>query len=231
MIGILGGMGPMATVDFMRKLAVLTPARRDQCHLETITYSCPGTPDRTAAILNSGPSPLPKMRSGVASLINAGARCIAIPCNTAHYWYSDLAEVSTVPVLNIVTATVASIPSQHKKIGLLATSGTIAAALYQNALREKALTPITPDQEQQSLVDAAIAQVKAGEIEGARAFLDQTCLTLKARGASCIIMACTEIPIALADGTDQNVELIDATEILARTCIDFVKNEKEIERV
>ena len=116
-IGVLGGMGPLATVDFMRKVIDLTPARRDQEHLPLIVYSVPQVPGRSACILEGAASPLPAMLRGIRTLAQAGAECIAIPCNTAHHWYDELARESRCPVLHIVDAACAAM--ERGGVGLL----------------------------------------------------------------------------------------------------------------
>jgi aspartate racemase len=101
-LGVLGGMGPMATVDFMAKVLRNTPADRDQEHIPTIVCSATNIPDRSAAILEGGPDPLPAMRDALHKLERSGVTCIAMPCNTAHFWYSSLQLETNIPILHIV---------------------------------------------------------------------------------------------------------------------------------
>ena len=103
-LGVLGGMGPLATVDFLAKLIAVTPAEFDQDHIPTIIYSAPYIPDRTANIRGHGPSPLPYMLSGLGFLEQSGVSCIAIPCNTAHFWYDQLSASASVPTFHIADA-------------------------------------------------------------------------------------------------------------------------------
>ncbi len=103
-LGVLGGMGPLATVDFLQKLIEETPASRDQDHIPVIAYSVPQIPDRPLAILGKGESPLPHMLEGIHTLKRAGAQAIAIACNTAHYWYDDLVLQGGLPILHIADA-------------------------------------------------------------------------------------------------------------------------------
>ncbi|HXF67998.1 MAG TPA: amino acid racemase, partial [Burkholderiales bacterium] len=133
LLGVLGGMGPLATVDFMRKVIEATPARSDQEHLPLIVYSVPQVPDRTAAILQGGASPLPAMLRGIEVLGRAGAQALAIPCNTAHYWYDELVRQGGLPILHIADAACAALERRGVRgaaVGLLATSGTLAAGFY-----------------------------------------------------------------------------------------------------
>ena len=106
MLGVLGGMGPMATVDFMGKVIRNTPAACDQDHIAMVVRSATDVPDRTAAILDQGRDPLPAMRHALRQLLESGARCIAIPCNTAHHWHDALQDETNVPILHIGDATV-----------------------------------------------------------------------------------------------------------------------------
>src|SRR5688572_3963986 len=103
-LGVLGGMGPLATVDLLQKLIEETPATRDQDHVPFVAYSVPQIPDRPSAILSGAESPLPHMLAGIATLKNAGAGTVAIACNTAHYWYDDLVQQGGLPILHIADA-------------------------------------------------------------------------------------------------------------------------------
>jgi len=137
-IGVLGGMGPAATVDFMAKLIRLTPAAREQDHLPVVVVSDPRVPDRVAPILKGeGPSPLPALREGIRRLERAGAACVAIPCHTAHAWYDQLAAATELPILHIVDAALAELERLRLPkgpLGLLATQATLEAGLYQGRL-------------------------------------------------------------------------------------------------
>src|SRR5690625_2384056 len=112
-LGVLGGMGPAATADFMAKLAARTRAERDQDHIATLVYSDPSTPDRSDAMLHGGPDPLPALLHGIEYLCSAGVAAIAVPCNSAHYWFAQLSESASVPLLNIVDAVASQIQHDH----------------------------------------------------------------------------------------------------------------------
>jgi aspartate racemase len=110
MIGVLGGMGPAATVDFLAKLIRLTPAERDQDHVPVVVLSEPRVPDRVGPIMDGrGPSPLDALRRGIRTLERAGAGCIAIPCHTAHFWYDQMVASAHVPILHIADAVLADL--------------------------------------------------------------------------------------------------------------------------
>jgi aspartate racemase len=217
-LGILGGMGPLATVDFMAKLIRLTPAKRDQDHVPVLVYSVPQVPDRTAAILKGNDEPLAWMRWGAETLRDAGAKCIAIPCNTAHHWHGALGDGLGIPVLHIVDAAADALKAHgiaSGPIGLLGTTGTITAGVYQKRLEKLGYAPITTDDDvQERLVMGGIAEIKAGDLDAGREKLEAAAETVRKKGAPAIVLGCTEIPIVLS-----GPGYIDATEALARAAL------------
>ncbi len=223
MIGILGGMGPLATVDFLSKLVQRTPASCDQDHVPVVVYSVPQIPDRSASILRGGESPLPAMRAGIRTLERAGAGAIAIACNTAHFWYDDLARECRVPLLHIADCACAALGSEVAKVGLIATTGTLAAGFYQQRLALRACACLTNAQDEfDAWVTPGIGLVKAGKLQGAGALLQQAVAALLERGAQRVILACTEIPPALeCVAAPQLQQCIDATATLADACIQW----------
>jgi len=219
-LGILGGMGPLATVDFLRKVVELTPARKDQDHFPMVVVSLPQVPDRTAAMLAGGESPVPAMLEGIAMLNRAGVAAIAIPCNSAHFWFDDLARASKAPILHIADAACAELErragSTVHTVGLLGTSGTVAMRIYQGRITGRGYECLVPPaDDQEELVMGGIYQIKAGDLAHARKLLGQAADGLRARGAEMIILGCTEIPIVLEDGDGR----IDATMALAAACV------------
>jgi len=221
MLGILGGMGPMATVDFMRKLVEATPAARDQDHPGALVLQASDIPDRTRAILEGGPDPLPAMLAGLRRLEAAGATRIAIPCNTAHHWHGALQARTALPILHIVDAVAGVLFERGYRsgpVGVLATSGTLRAGIYSGRLARHGFTCVAPaDQE---AVMRAIRLVKAGGIAQAGAVLRDQARGLIAAGCGQVVLACTEIPLALA-ASDEGFgsALLDATRALAEACI------------
>ena len=220
MLGVLGGMGPLATVDFLQKLIEETPAKRDQEHIPVITYSVPQIPDRPSAIAGKGESPLPHMLAGIHTLKHAGAQVIAIACNTAHYWYDDLLQQGGLPVLHIADAACEGL-GQAKQVGLLATTGTIAAGFYQSRLAARGINClVSSDDDQRTLVLPAIEHVKRTELAQAHALVQHAARRLLDNGAEIIIMGCTEIPLAVDYQTsDVSGRCMDATRALARACV------------
>jgi aspartate racemase len=218
-LGILGGMGPLATVDFMRKVIGLTPAAGDQDHIPMVVASIPQVPDRTAAILGSGESPLPAMLEGIRLLNQAAVDAVAIPCNTAHYWFDELARQSQAPILHIVDAALAVLEERAqgaRTVGLMGTTGTVKSGIYQRRIEALGYACLAPDAgEQERLVMGGIYKIKAGDPAMARHLLERAADGLRARGAGAIVLGCTEIPIVMEDGGD----LIDATLALAGACV------------
>src|SRR3954451_645415 len=136
-LGVLGGMGPLATVDFLGKLIEETPAARDEDHLPVIAWSVPQIPERPPAITGNGESPLPALLDGIRTLKQAGAIAIAIPCNTAHHWYSQMVRDGGLPIIHIADAALTELAGRHitgNKVGLIATKGTLAARFFQERL-------------------------------------------------------------------------------------------------
>lgn len=221
-LGVLGGMGPLATVDFLHKLIEETPARRDQEHVPVIAYSVPQMPERPPAIVGNGVSPLPQMLDGIRSLKHAGATTIAIACNTAHYWYEELAAQGGLPILHIADVACAGLGEPApQRVGLIATDGTIAAGFYQSRLYARGIECLLCDgREQRTLVLPAIEHVKRNELGQAHELAARAIQHLLERGARSIIMGCTEIPLALEfKRTALTAHCIDATRALARACV------------
>ena len=228
-IGVLGGMGPMATVDFLAKVIELTPASRDQDHLPLIVYSVPQVPDRSASIVEGRESPLPAMIEGLRTLVRAGVECIAIPCNTAHHWYDDLARESSVPVLHIVAAAGGAMQRlgvPDGPVGLLATAGTLAAGIYPARLVRHGYECVIPDNgDVETLVTPGIGLVKAGRVAEAEELLRTAADNLLGRGARVVILACTEIPVALKDDDASEGRYVDATRALAEACVRWSRGD------
>lgn len=228
-IGVLGGMGPLATVDLYRKIIEATPATRDQEHLHVIIDADPSVPDRTEALLYGGTDPTPWLLAGALRLARAGASFIVVPCNTAHAFLPRIAADVPVPFLDMVEETagrLAAMLPPNASVGILATTGTIASGLYHRALAARGLQAVTPGDDGQARVTAAIAAVKAGRIDRettelvrstAQAVLDQ--------GAQAVVLACTELPLVLQPG-DVPAPLIDPTRVLAEAAVAVARGER-----
>lgn len=240
MLGVLGGMGPAATVDFMEKVIDCTGADTDQENIPMIVCSASNIPDRTAYILGNGPDPLPDMIVAVRRLERAGATRIAIPCNTAHYWHAALQAVTPLPILHIVEVVCDVLEREPNAkargpIGILATHGTLAAGIYSQHLAERGFSSLQPQGDDQHEVMRAIGLVKAGCTTEAVEPLMRQAQKLWDRGCSVVVMACTEIPVALAHRPEvAQGRLLDATDELAKACVALYKtapseNEPDVE--
>ena len=223
-IGILGGMGPLATADLFRKIVLLTDAVRDNDHIRVYIDDNASIPDRTAAILDGGPDPLPAMTDSLRKLEACGADCIIMPCNTAHYFLPQLQALTKVPFLSMLEATAVSCAARFpgRTAAVLATKGTLAAGLYQAALEKEGVSFLLPnDAEQDALMRVIYGGVKAGKgPEAYRADMENTLSALTARGADYFILGCTELPLA-AQALAVDAPTVDPTEELARTAIRF----------
>ncbi len=222
-IGILGGMGPEATADLYLRIIKATPAKRDQDHPRVIIYSNSKVPDRTAAILGTGPSPMPELIRAGKRLEEAGADFIIIPCNTAHYFIDQLQK----------GATGANTPHDQalrqrrakefypkvKKAGLLATDGTVKSGLYKSAYGELGIEILEPTPESQAEVMKAIYQyIKAGNLIDGGLLLRSVANELIAAGAEMIICGCTEVSLVLKEG-DLTVPILDPLQVLAEAAV------------
>jgi len=232
LLGVLGGMGPLAAADFLAKLAEETPASRDQEHIPYVPWGVPQIPDRPAAILGEGPSPLPQMLRGIAALKQAGAQAIAIACNTAHYWHDDLLREGGLPILHIADATCDLLAERGittGNIGLIGTEGTLQAGFFQQRFAARGLGCIVSSTlERQELVLPAIAAVKINDLQLAHTLAVQAVLRLHESGARTVVLACTETPLAIDHACSAATPLcIDATRALARACVAWHRRASE----
>ncbi len=230
-IGVIGGVGPAATVDFMDKVVRATRARRDQDHVKMVVEHNPQIPDRTEHLVGAGPDPTVALYAAAKKLEAADADLIAIPCNTAHAFVERIQPYLGIPIVNMLHETVRHAAAKHGAgavVGLLATDGTVASRVYHDAAAAAGLTLITPDAAHQARVMEAIygeRGVKAGHTTGAcRDALLAALAHLAERGARVAILGCTELPLILPGSEafavgGRTLAVLDPTEILARTCV------------
>lgn len=224
MIGVLGGMGPLATADFFRKVIAETPAKGDADHVPLLIQSDPRIAPRPAAIVGEGRSPLPELLAGRDRLIFAGAKALAMPCNTAHFWYADLLKGCSVPFLSIVDASVnelSVLADAVSTIGIIATRATLDAQIFDPALVRSGYTVLLPDENvMNTLVLPGIEFVKAGDPLRAGPLIEEAVQSLLNQGAHAVILACTETPLALdALNSQLRVHCVDSTAALAKCCV------------
>jgi aspartate racemase len=226
-LGVLGGMGPLASAHFMTRLTLLTPAERDQEHVPAVLWSDPRIPDRSRSRVDGGGDPLPFLLRGVRGLKAAGCGALAIPCNTAHGWADAMAEEG-LPILHIVDAASVELAkvAPSGTVGVLATAGTLRMRLYQDRLERRGWQVIVPtEDEMATLVSPGIALVKANRVAEAYAPLAQAAQVLAGRGAQAVVLGCTEIPLGMQAGPwrELGVPLVDTIDALALAAIQWAR--------
>jgi aspartate racemase len=196
-IGVLGGMGPAATADFMARLVVAAGAARDADHPRVLVDSNPQVPDRNAAREGRGPSPGPALAAMARGLVAQGAEVLAMPCNAAHGWADDVRAATGATFVDLITAAVTeALKTNPRRIGLLAIGATLDAGLYQRALAPHGLTVIEPDR---SVFQPLVNAIKAGDTGPTiRTAMAAEAARLVDEGADAIIAACTEVPLVLS---------------------------------
>jgi aspartate racemase len=226
-LGVLGGMGPLASAQFMMRLTLLTPATCDQAHIPTVLWSDPRVPDRTVSRLSGGADPLPWLLRGIEGLRRAGCGAIAIPCNTAHGWYDEMRDAADVPIIHIVDAAAEELRRlaiEHGRIGVMGTQATLAMRLYQDRLGALGWDCIVPSQEEmERLVSPAIALVKANRVADAYPPLAEVVRSLSKRGAVAVVLGCTEIPLGIQAGPPPELPVVDTIDGLARAAIAWAR--------
>jgi len=230
-LGVLGGMGPLASAQFMLRLTLLTPAARDQDHVPAVLWSDPRVPDRAAAWDGTGPDVLPALVRGLHGLAAAGCGAVAIPCNTAHGWIEGMRAATALPILHIVDAAATELRRlavPPGRVGIMGTAATLAMRLYQDPLAAAGWPCIEPTADEMArLVVPAIAAVKANQVPDAYAPLAEAVQALRARGAQGVVLGCTEIPLGLQAGPYEQlgVPLVDTIDGLARASIAWARGE------
>lgn len=227
-VGVLGGMGPEATVDFMAKVIAATPARRDQDHIRMLVDHNPSVPNRQAAILAGGKDPGPALAEMAARLEAAGAEFLVIPCNTAYVFEDSIKAAANIPLVSIIDVTIAEIGKQApgaRKIGILATDGCLAAGVYQNALEARGFRPLVPESDEMTQLMALIHDIKGGDSgASSTAGMRDIAAALCERGAEAVIAGCTEIPLVLNQSM-LPVPLIASTDVLAEHTVALARGE------
>jgi len=226
-LGIIGGMGPLATVHFFQKLVELTPAKEDQDHPRILIDNNPKIPDRTGAIFGKNPSPVPLIVETVQNLFKAGADVLAMPCVTAHFFFDEIQKEVDIPIIHMIRETKKRYTSSYsgKKIGLLSTDGTRKAKIFQSEFSPYPF--IIPDEDtQKEFVMKAIygkTGVKSGKTHAAKSLILRACRKLIDDGAEVLLSGCTEIPVIL-NPQDVAVPLLDPIQILAEVCLEQISS-------
>ena len=219
-LGVIGGLGPMASAYFLQLLTQMSDAQTDQEHMEVLLYSRPSIPDRTKYILGeSEDNPVPDMVQIGKKLKEMGADILAVPCITAHHFHKELEDGIGLPIINAVEETAACL--EEKKVnrtGILATDGTIRSGLFQNILKQHDICSILPEEEnQKKVMEIIFGQIKAGKS------VDMDCFRkvsedLTKQGAQVVLLACTELSLIKRDyGLPSGY--LDVMEVLARKAV------------
>ncbi|WP_407333954.1 aspartate/glutamate racemase family protein [Enterovibrio sp. 27052020O] len=230
-VGILGGMGPEATVDLMRRIIAATPANDDADHIRLLVDNDPKVPSRIKALIEkTGESPAPYMANMAQGLVKGGADFLVIPCNTAHKYYDDVAHAVSVPVMNILTLSADKILRLYpniKRVGLLGSTALQITQLYQPAFEQYGVETLYPCNVEQTALMALIRAVKANahNDKSIEAF-NRAAEDLEDQGAECLLIACTELSV-IAKSLTTALPVLDASQILAEHVVERVKGRLE----
>ena len=228
-VGILGGMGPEATVDLMQRIIRLTPALDDMDHIRCIVDNNPKVPSRIKAIIEGdGEDPGPCMADMGRWLESWGAHFLVIACNTAHYYYDAVQNAVKIPVINLIDLVSNHVKvnfPEHDKVGILASPAVAMTGLYAKRFKELGIEDVWPDPDYQERLLNIIKEIKKGNTGSkVRKDYEKVCENLLHKGANIAIIACTELS---ALGADLPINAIDAAQVLARQIVQVAKNQKE----
>ncbi len=218
LVGIIGGMGPNATVDFMSRILQATPASTDQDHVRMVIENNPRIPSRQLAMRGEGQDPGSEIAAIAARLEAAGAEFLVMPCNLAHAWQSEIEAAVSIPFVSIVDVSVQSALDRSddgSAVGLMTTPGCFTAGLYQQALAASGRPVITQTPDELAATLSLVERIKSGDqsvevASGLRTLANE----LVNRGAKVLIAACTEFPLVL-DESMFDVAFVSSTEVLA----------------
>lgn len=223
-VGVLGGLGPLAAAQFLQTVVDRTEAESDQDHIDMVVSQHSTTPDRTGYLFDdTKPNPIPALVHDAQMLERIGANFLVLTCNTGHAFLDQIEEAVDIPLLSILETTVDVVQRRKQpgtKVALLATDGTRKARLYQSALERRGFEVVLPGQSDQELImDIIYDQVKAGEYDGL-GVLNDVIDRLSAQGAEIFILGCTELSVAAKIlGILDNPEIVDSLRSLADATI------------
>jgi aspartate racemase len=227
-VGVIGGLGPEATIDFMSRVLRITGARTDQENLHLIVDSNPKVANRNAAIEGTGPSPVEDLVAMARRLEAAGADFLVMVCNSAHAFELPIRQAVRIPLVSIVEETCDDLVRAHpdaRCAAILAADACLQAGLYQSALERRGITPVVPDAEMSARFMKLLYRIKAGDhAADVSAGMASIATQLADRGADALIAACTEVPLVLTQ--DQvRLPLLNSTEILAQRAVAYAKRQ------
>lgn len=220
-VGIIGGMGPAATALLFQKIIDYTDAKTDAEHIHILIDNRPSIPDRTVAILNGDDTPVKKICESGKQLQEMGAELIAIPCNTSHYFYSNIQSELKIPIINMLEETAKECRNLgFTSVGVLATTGTKNTGIYEKALKNQGIETVYPDEQSQKILMSIIYDyIKAGKSVSYEFYKEQL-ECMKNKGAQAFVLGCTELPMAFSDG-DLGIKFIDSLDILAKRTVEM----------
>ncbi|TCO75227.1 cysteate racemase [Marinisporobacter balticus] len=225
-IGILGGMGPLATADLFKKIVLLTDANSDNEHIPILIDNNTEIPDRTEHIINNGEDPTMHLIKSAIGLEKMGADVIIMPCNTAHYFYEKIIKYVDVPFLHMIEETAKEIKSKYpnvKKIGLLATEGTYQSLIYDKIFEKYDLPLVKPKEGNKKYIMELIYNIKKGKMDMDLTNFKNVLKELKEDEVDIFILGCTELPVAFEIfEMDKEFACVDPTKVLAYSAIQFV---------
>jgi aspartate racemase len=222
-LGVLGGMGPAASAEFINRLIAQTPASCDQEHIPFVLWSDPRVPDRSTSLRNGDNLPLSWLLEGIQGLKNAGCNCIVIPCNTAHFWFDEMKRLASwnskiIHIVDSVADALRDVKVTNSTIGIIGTQATIELGLYQNRLTD--WDCIVPSiEEMNNIVQPAIDLIKAGDMVVSHNMLMSVVDSLINRGASAVVLGCTELPLAVRETEQNGVPLVNSIDSLVKRAI------------
>ena len=222
-VGVLGGMGPEATLDLMHRVLALTPADDDADHIHMLIDNNPKVPSRIKAIIEgSGSSPLPTLIKMAKGLEQQGSDYLVMPCNTAHYYHADIAQSVNIPFINLLELTAATVRQKNvfiKKVGLLASSALQITQLYEPVFQNLGITVLYPFKQIQSELMTLITEIKGKRhTDTSIRFLERAAQDLISQGADHLVVACTELSL-FTDRLPSQMEYTDAADVLAREIV------------
>jgi aspartate racemase len=221
-LGILGGMGPAASAEFVTRLIKQTPATCDQEHIPFVLWNDPGIPDRSTSMRAGDNRPLLWLLQGIQALKTVGCDRVVIPCNSAHFWYNDMAKMG-VPIIHIVDSIaneLRALQLENVTIGIMGTQGTIEYGIYQSRLEQQGWTCMVPDRaEMDFFLQPAIDLIKADKIIESQVLLMKVIHSLIYRGAQAIVLGCTELPLSIGITSEEGIPIVNSLDSLVKSAI------------
>jgi aspartate racemase len=223
-LGIIGGMGPLATAHLFQKIIACTRADRDQEHIRIFIDNNTGVPDRTAALLAGGEDPRPQLIDSARKLEAMGADFLIMPCNTAHAYYGDIVDAVGIPFLSMIDETARFIRAQFPettRVGLLSTAGTCETGVYDRVLEQYGLEVRKPSEGHQKAVTAVIYGIKQGLLDMDLKDFFRAVAQLRADGPDVFVLGCTELSVAYDVRRFEGGPFIDPVHVIATAAIRY----------